>query len=604
MNESKIPAWRLALARAFLPRSARLTATTVRPSAQEPIVLPDMQLSTGADRYMRAVYGNTPQQRVAQYDLYQELDTYPEVSAILDSYAEEASQVDMERGRAVWVESANEGVVSCVEDMLLRVEAEEMVYAILRDVAKLGDFYHKVHATAGKGVDAVEAVDPGYVERSESDNGTLLGYYYDRTQRGKAWSQDDLKDAYKPWDFIHYRLLGTNLTYFTGTGSTAIIERAVHGKSILATTRVPAKQFKCALDTVMAYRMTNSLDRRNIKVDVGSGSAEQEIFNKLNRWKNQMKRQSYRNPATGEYDVLYNPLGLTDDLIWPTWKDSQTAIEVVPGKPDIWAAYDVDMTLDRLFASANAKKSWYGYGEEADGNRALGFRSIRFARLAIRLQRAVITGLMRLAQIHLALLGLPTSARSFKICMVPPSPLELLQRLEVLQTVLDVGDRMTAFGVNLGFDMEEWRAYILRSLLSFSDSDIDRYCAPIQPGTVGGAVGGMPPGLGAGVPLGPPPGATSPLEGEPPTLPQPEPEAPPLPEPQVASVQRRSLRNEIPLVEGDDVRDNLLNGLMRSFKGGGKSLRRSTVEISDHLDRLPPKGAVIGAVPVKSDLNG
>jgi len=57
--------------------------------------------------------------------------------------------------------------------------------------------------------------------------------------------------------------------------------------------------------------------------------------------------------------------------------------------------------------------------------------------------------------------------------MQTPSLLELLERLEGYQSMLDIADRMLQFGKEVGFEHRVWAEYILRNVLWFSDQEID-----------------------------------------------------------------------------------------------------------------------------------
>ena len=583
---------RLALSRLFLPRGTRVAAGDIpRPSADSEDEIGSGELMISRARKVMDWIKQSQQDRLEQYELYDELDEYPEISSVLDAYAEEATQLDPERGQAIWIESKDEGIEALGRSFLEIVQSEENAEAWVRDLAKYGDFYHRVYGDSGTGVESVEALDPRHVERCESERGTLLGWLYDPSRNARTWDVDDLdtEAAYKPWDVVHYRLRSSNSSV---AGKTQAI-RNIYGTSILKTARGPAREFRAGTDILMVYRLTNTLDRRNFKVDVGTTSTEMEIWKKVRLWKMAMKRQVYQSPTSGEYDVLYNPLGLTEDLIWPTSTGSASAVEIIPGTPNIYAAYDMDLTMTRLHNALRSKKEWFGYGEGAtEENRAFSARSIQFARQAQRLQKYLILGLSRLFQIHLALLGKSTSASNFSVCMVPPSPLELLQRLEVLQTVLDVGDRMITFGDRAALDPIEWRNYLMDTLFGFSQEDIERFSAKVDDqqirdahlqqigiegdgGMGGGGLGGMPGEVPGGAPMeplvGPPEGGAE--------LPPGTPTSPEEVTPQVASTQRK---RPSPVNEAGGA----FAGVLRQARAAARASKKATYRM-DNQGPLP-----------------
>lgn len=522
---------RLRLARLFLPRGARLQPTLSGDGLKsDGLDTKDMEdVLSRVDRYRKFI-GESPDSRRELYSLYEELDEWPEISGVLDAYAEETTQEDHDSTRILWVESDDEGIAALTNECILRLGLEEASYPTIRDIAKLGEVTGKLYGQPQVGLTGIEWTHPRCIERVEAESGMLIGFLYDPRGTVTSWTDFKKEDIYKPWDFVHMRLRGSN--YSPMQQHSEYETRDIYGTSILKNTRVPQKQLKTALDMLMVYRLSNTLDRRNIMIDVGESSSQLEQFEKLQRWKGAMKRTIYKNPETGEYDVLYHPLGLTEDLLWPTWTGSQSRIDITPGQPNIYAAYDVDTFYDRVFGSMRAKKSWFGYGEETDDStRAFSARSMQFGRQAMRVQKAFIKGVTRILQIHLALLGRDTSEKTFTVKMVPSSPLAVLQRLEITQTTVDAVQRALELGVAMGLNVSEWSKYLLSSYFGFSDQEIERFTedgVPMPAGG-GGALGGPVSSPGGPGGLSGPPGAIpgEEIEGE--EIP-PEEEAPPPPD--------------------------------------------------------------------------
>jgi hypothetical protein len=71
----------------------------------------------------------------------------------------------------------------------------------------------------------------------------------------------------------------------------------------------------------------------------------------------------------------------------------------------------------------------------------------------------------------------------FTVRMVVPSVLEDLSRLEAVQTFVDVAERLVSLGEHLQLDPDAWREYVMKSVLSMSTDDIDKYISHpgIQP---------------------------------------------------------------------------------------------------------------------------
>lgn len=67
---------------------------------------------------MREIYRTAlevPRDRIKRYDFCDELDRLPEITSILDTWAEEASQVDREKQASVWITAKNRKIERSVE---------------------------------------------------------------------------------------------------------------------------------------------------------------------------------------------------------------------------------------------------------------------------------------------------------------------------------------------------------------------------------------------------------------------------------------------------------------------------------------------------------
>ena len=101
-----------------------------------------------------------------------------------------------------------------------------------------------------------------------------------------------------------------------------------------------------------------------------------------------------------------------------------------------WIA-DIDKLENQLITALKVPKQLLaGYASETgggfDGGKALEVMDIRFARQARRIQRSMISGLTRMAQIHLAYLGMDPDLNLFQIHMCESSSAEEIELQEAL----------------------------------------------------------------------------------------------------------------------------------------------------------------------------
>jgi hypothetical protein len=67
----------------------------------------------------------------------------------------------------------------------------------------------------------------------------------------------------------------------------------------------------------------------------------------------------------------------------------------------------------------------------------------------------------------------------FEIHMTLPSLVELLDKLEAWQNVVDVAERMSTLGDTMGLDKRDWTIYILENVMWLSKEDVKKFARGI-----------------------------------------------------------------------------------------------------------------------------
>lgn len=415
--------------------------------------------------------------RKNRYDIYDSMDRMPDVASILDASSEDATQMDEEQEKTVWIEGDNKKAVDECTFMLATIDAETWIEACCRDTAKYGDDFARVVVSPDLGVRGLEWRDPRDIERIENRDGILLGYHpVKKLSDYKRKFKDDPKamPQYAPWDFVHFRLYRHKRLPFEKT-------RHIYGTSLLWSSDRIAKQVKILDDMLMIVRLTRSLDRYVYRVDVGRSPVEEEI-RILKRWRRALKRKTYIEPTSGRFDSRFDPLSFTEDIFFPVKEGSNSSIETMQGLGSVRDQVDIEHFRDKFFGSFRAPKAYFGYDGESNSKATLSNQSMRWGRSVNSLQRSVKNGLTRLCQIHLSYKGFPkeviVNPNTFRVMMVRPSVLELLERLEAWQTMIDVAERMAALHEVLDLDRYEWNGYVLENVLWLNDGDIKRVRKP------------------------------------------------------------------------------------------------------------------------------
>lgn len=415
------------------------------------------------------------QKRRDRYDVYDAMDRMSDVSSVLDAYAEDCTQTDHGREATVWVEGDDENVVAELNDMFHRVGVEEWIEGNARDLSKYGDDFARVIGTPEEGIVGLEWRDPRDIERIENRDGIVIGYetmitisdYVQRLQE-----DPEAIPTYKPWEFLHWRIYKQKRLPFEKY-------RHIYGTSLLWAADRIAKQVKILDDLLMVVRMTRSLDHKIYYVDTGRSPVEEEV-RILKRWRRALKRKTYIDPAGGRFDSRFNPFAWTEDEFWPVKEGTNSKVENIPGLGNISDMVDIDHFRDKFFGAFRAPKAYFGYEGEINAKATLSSQSIRWARAVNALQRSIKQGLTRLCQIHLAYKDLDYDSTKFKVTMVTPSAIELLDRLEAWQVIVDVAERLSTLGDTLMLDKKTWTEYILRNTLWLSKQDIDKFVVALK----------------------------------------------------------------------------------------------------------------------------
>lgn len=411
------------------------------------------------------------------YDIYDSMDEMSDIASILDAYAEDATQSDFRKKTSLWVEGSDKKIVDELNQLTETLDICDWDLGLARDLGKMGDDFARLHATPGLGVTSLEWVDPRFIERIESRDGKLLGFESAATLKDykrRLQNNKNAQPSFKPWDFVHWRIYKIKRLPHQSY-------RNIYGTSLLYSSDRIAKQVKILDDILMIIRLTKSLDRYIYHVDVGKSPVEEEV-RILKKWRKALKRKQYVDPSSGRFDSRFDPISFTKDIFFPTKEGANSRVDTVQGLGNVSDIADVDRFNNKLFGSFRAPKSYFGYegGADSDPKASLASQSVRWAKAVASLQKAMITGFVRLFRIHLAWKGMDPDPSKFSVCMVTPSVIELLDRLEAWQTIIDVAERMATLGETLDLDKFKWTKYILENVLWLSEQEVKEFLKDLE----------------------------------------------------------------------------------------------------------------------------
>lgn len=434
--------------------------------------------------------------RLERYRLFDEMDTYGLVQAVLDVYAEESTQKDYDRQRSVWIESKNPDMVRAGEQCLRNIRAEDTVTPMARRLAKRGDDFQRLIYQTGKGVLAWFPVPAGKVHRVEDKFTRLVGFRED----GKKFRGALKYGVSWPWDYVHFRLMPRD-------------EVMMYGNSLLTNLYRAWRMMVLAEDHALMYRLQRAPDRNAVWIDIGDMD-DAEGMEYVNAWRKRFRKHEFIDPASPAYKKQYNPLTPLEDIFFPMRGNSNSRVEPLSGSANADDMSDIQHWRNVFFGSAKVPKAYFGFEGDINAKASLMQQDVRFARTIKVLQKAQLYGLRQTLDIHYTLLQTESNGDKYNLAknpylvmMAPIAYLDEWERLELLQLRLQIVEAMAGLAGSLQLDPRTWAAYVLLNYAKLPEDLVMKLVnktpdAPLNPmtGMPAGAspMGGAPPEGGIG----------------------------------------------------------------------------------------------------------
>jgi hypothetical protein len=389
---------------------------------------------------------------------YEQMDEYPDISAALDIYADDATQVNGSNQHTVWIECQEEQVRKDLEDMFYhRLHIEEDVWEITRGTGKYGNDYEEI-VIGENGVVGLNYLPQATVRRVEGNRGELLGFvqsysseiqmdekmfrqlmqaqnrimYSDENELSQGSNDRVVRVlpgsiplvqssapmiGFEDWQVVHFRLRSKN-------------RDSMYGWAVTDPARWVWKRLLLLEDAVLVYKLTRSPSRYAFYVDVGTLS-QKEAERALNEVKDKIKKRKFVNPKTGKLDFRFNPLAFDEDFFLATREGREsTRVDVLNG-PAYQQVEDVQYFLFKLYAALKVPRAYLGYDENMPSKATLSQEDVRFARTVLRMQREIRNGLHKVGRVHLAARKIDPASIDFNVIMTVPSAIFELGQLEV-----------------------------------------------------------------------------------------------------------------------------------------------------------------------------
>jgi hypothetical protein len=377
--------------------------------------------------------------RVQIYSDYEAMDTDPIIASALDIIAEEAS-LRNDLGEVLTIKSSDENIQKILYNLFYDVlNIEFNLWSWVRNLAKYGDFYLKLEVAEEFGVYNVIPYTVYHITRHEGEdlenptkvefrlnlNGVASSIDPNFTVRSESSSIIPLDN----YEIAHFRLLA-DTTYLP------------YGRSYLEPARKIYKQLTLMEDAMLIHRIMRSPEKRMFFINVGSiPPAEVEQF--MQKTINQIKKEPYIDPKTGQYNLRFNLQNMMEDFYIPVrGGDTSTRIDTTKGL-EYDGIKDVEYLRDKMFAALRVPKAYMGYEGDLQGKATLAAEDIRFARTVERIQRVVESELTKIALIHLYVQGYKgESLTNFELKLTTPSTIYEQEKVALLKEKIDLAAQM------------------------------------------------------------------------------------------------------------------------------------------------------------------
>lgn len=404
-----------------------------------------------------------------RYADYEEMDEYSDVSSALDIYADDATQVDSQRNRTVWIESSDDQIRSELTELFdKRIGIDNIIWEWARTVCKYGNDFEEI-LVGENGVSGISFLPAPTMRRIENKRGDLLGFVQTfsdtmditqdqfekfRIQGGAKVSDSGDVAAFEDWRVVHTRL-------------TSKYRESMYGWAVIDAARWVWKRLMLLEDAVLVYKLTRSPSRYAFYVDVGKAS-RQEAERILQETMHRLKKRKFVNPKTGKLDLRANPMAMDQDFFL-AMRDGResTRVESLMG-PSYQQVDDVQYFLYKLYAALKVPRAYMGYDENMPSKATLSQEDVRFARTILRVQRELRNGLGKIAKVDLAARRIDPMAVDYEVKMTVPSSIFELGQMEVRRARADLASLMERH-VSL--------FWLLKNVYGMSDTEIEEVTA-------------------------------------------------------------------------------------------------------------------------------
>ena len=428
--------------------------------AQQTYYLTNQWAKVENNLYSQAIYYE-PSRLSAQYD-YESMEYTPEISAALDTYAEESTTVD-ENGYMLQIYCDSPRIKAVLGDLFNNtLDINTNLPMWTRNTAKYGDNFVFLKLDPERGVVGclqlpnieIERIEVGMKGRATSGYGGPTASNSEVRSLTFTWKNKQLE--FNSWEIAHFRLLGDD-------------RKLPYGTSMLEKARRTWKQLVLAEDAMLVYRTSRAPERRVFKVFVGNMD-DADIQPYVQRFAQQFKKDQVVDPQSGNVDMRFNQMAVDQDYFVPVRDPSApNPIETLPGAQNLSEIADIEYIQKKLLTALRIPKAFLGFEETVGDGRNLSLQDIRFARTINRIQKSMVAELNKIAIIHLFLLGFEDELGAFQLSLTNPSKQADLLTIDVWKEKMLLYKDAVAPIEGIAPTSQSWAK---KHILGFSDEEI------------------------------------------------------------------------------------------------------------------------------------
>ena len=321
------------------------------------------------------------QNRMQLYTDYEMMDKDPIISSALDIYSDESSLAD-QFGEILTIKTNKTPIQKILHNLYYDIlNIDFNMWPWIRNLCKYGDFYLKLDIADGLGIMSARPFSAYEIERLEEFDEETGEYQI------KFRHQYTEMSEYEVFEIAHFRMISDS-------------NFLPYGRSMLEGARQEFQKLMMLEDAMLIHRIMRAPEKRIFKIDIGN-IPPNEVDSFMETIINKMKKIPYVDKNTGNYNLKFNLNNMLEDYYLPVrGGNSQTQIDTLPGMT-FTGIEDIEYLKNKMMAALKIPKPFLGFDEGVEGKTTLASMDIRFARTIERIQKIVVSELVKIGIIHL-----------------------------------------------------------------------------------------------------------------------------------------------------------------------------------------------------------